>query len=189
MSADLAVQPVLDGQVVETLDREAAVALTERMVATSTDLLDLVRQARDGRVWLAMGRASMGEWWQQDVCAAGTLRVARQHLAPLIHALAAEGASTREIAAATGVSQSTASRAVRVAESNDSPQPRKAPRRPWPTAFNDVHHKVDKTLISLENLVKDDRASRHADESVRYRVARLAERVAALQAALDGGAQ
>jgi len=170
------------------MSKAEAEALTGRIVASAADLTQLLVQAATGRVWEPMGYPDLGSWAETEVWSHGAVRPRGDALRWAIEGLAGVGLSTRQIAAATGASQSTVSRSLR-AESTDSPAARRR-QRPWRDRWFRTHSTARQKVAALERLVADRDALRrlHDGQADQYRqeAADLAHRLAAVVEALGG---
>ena len=107
------------------LTEDAARRLTERIRLTVDSingqvekLVELVRQAYEGRAWAALG---YGSWHDYVAAEIPKVRLDRVERRELVAELADAGMSTRAIAPVVGAAQMTVVRDLAAAEPNDSP--------------------------------------------------------------------
>ncbi len=90
---------------------DEARALTEKITSALEVAWDLVERAYNQRVWVALGYTSWDSYCASEFGAA-RLRVPREEQSDVVASLRQAGLSTRGIAAATGMSKSSVSRAL-----------------------------------------------------------------------------
>ncbi len=90
---------------------DEARALTEKITSALEVAWDLVEKAYNQRVWVALGYTSWDSYCASEFGAA-RLRVPREEQSDVVASLRQAGLSTRGIAAVTGMSKSSVSRAL-----------------------------------------------------------------------------
>ena len=115
----MTIDPV-DGEV-EPLDRSEARQLTHDIKAAVGHAWDLIVRACTGQAWKALGHSCWDGYCATEF-SGQRLRLPREDQQAVVRSLHEAGLSTRAIASATGVSQSTVSRDLREGESDDSPE-------------------------------------------------------------------
>lgn len=122
----MTIEPVIDAEIVEPLDPEAAERLNERirlLVGSIhnplTKLYELVAEAKEGNLHAALGFPSWTAYLA-DVFSVG-VRLSRKQRKEMVGYLSGEGMSQRAIGAVVGVDQKTVSHDLR-REENSSPE-------------------------------------------------------------------
>lgn len=194
--------------------QEQARALTDRIKIAVEGTWQLIREAYTTRTWAVLGYDT---WDAYCTAEFGNARLAlpREERQEVVASLRESGLSTRAIASATGLSQSTVTRATESNESvaavigvngktytvtrepevvdaelADEParyEPPKAKRRPLPEAFTDAGRDLGRAAERLARLTEDDRFAKNRD-TTRHQVPELLgalERTTSLIHALD----
>jgi hypothetical protein len=136
MSAPAGIDPeVLTGELVTAMSEDDARQITERIASNLGILWQDVKQAYEGRVWLALGYGSWDEYCTTEF---GNTRIQlpREDRQEVVQSLREAGLSIRAIASATGSSRGTVGRDLEAGVPNGTPDdgPREPDVAPWPPA-------------------------------------------------------
>lgn len=174
------------------LSADQARTLTDRIKIAVEGTWQMIQEAYTSRAWAALGYDTWDSYVDAEFRTA-RLALPREEREETIQSLRSVGMSTRAIASATGLSQSTVARATEsfdsVAEvkgvngktyaaSRPEPEPntwtpaeppvQPAPkRRPLPEAFTDASRDLTRATERLERLTADDRFTRNQDATRR----------------------
>lgn len=102
------------------LSEEEARSITAQIRDSIQVACQLIAKAYQGRVWLALGYETWDSYLHAEF-GAGPLQVPREDRTAMVTSLRDAGMSTRAIAAAAGVDQSTVVRDLRAGDANASP--------------------------------------------------------------------
>ncbi|AXN45605.1 hypothetical protein MM1218R_03671 [Mycobacterium marinum] len=167
--------PTVEGEIV--LGTDEAKELTRQIRQTTANLWELVVKAYDGRAWVALEYSSWDSYCSTEFKNA-KLRLPREDREAVVMSLRDNGLSTRAIASVTGISPSTAARALRGAGvSNDAPvkgsdgkvydlserRQAKQPESRRPNLKVDTGP-LNRATKSLKSLRKDDRLERNKEK-------------------------
>ena len=169
---------------------EEARALTDRIKIAVEGTWQLIREAYTSRTWAVLGYDTWDAYCNAEF---GNARLAlpREERQEVVASLRESGLSTRAIASATGLSQSTVARTTesldsvavvtgvngktyavtRETEAIDAelvdeparPEPPKQKRRPLPEAFTDAGRDLTRAAERLARLTEDDRFARNRE--------------------------
>lgn len=95
--------------------------ITDRIKASMGDIMSDIAKAHIGRVWIALGYATWGDYLKGEFDHA-PLFLPRDERKAVTSLLRAQGMSTRAIAAAEGVDQKTVVNDLSAGEENSSPE-------------------------------------------------------------------
>lgn len=168
--------------------------LTDRIKVAVEGTWLLIQEAYTSRAWSALGYGSWDEYCTREF-GTSRLRLPREERQEVVASLRESGLSTRAIASATGLSQSTVARKTAPGESNDSPEiqgtdgktyvparPTPAPSKPRtdiPRTINNALIQIDSARRALEHLTRAQIAHQ-SEEARRSWTANLSESVEAL---------
>jgi phage N-6-adenine-methyltransferase len=105
---------------VTTCTREEALTITDRIKVGVDGVWDLIKEAYEIRAWAALDYSSWDDYCASEF-GATRLRLPREERQEVVASLRESGLSTRAIAAATGVGQTTVRRVLGSGEPNGSP--------------------------------------------------------------------
>lgn len=136
------------------LSVDAARQITEELRQHVTVSADLIVEAYQGRVWIAMGYATWDAYTVGEF-AGSLLRLPREERNEAIQSLRSQGLSLRAIASATGVSHTEAKRTLDSGVTNvpPAPMPAAAPTVPQSTPTPEPDEEVVDAEIVDEEIV------------------------------------
>lgn len=179
---------------IDLLSAADARSLTDRIKVAVDGTWLLIQEAYTSRAWAALGYGSWDEYCTREFGTA-RLRLPREERQEVVASMRENGLSTRAIASATGLSQSTVIRETQSGESNDSPEirgtdgkiyqpsrPTPAPSKPRtdiPRTINSALVQIDTARRALEALTRGQLAHQ-SEEARRAWTANLSESIEAL---------
>jgi len=98
------------GTALDTIEKDQARDLTDRIKAALTAAWDLIVEAHETRSWVVLGYPSWDDYCAQEFDAVHRLRLPRDERTETVLLMRDAGMSTRAIASATGLSKSTVAR-------------------------------------------------------------------------------
>lgn len=115
----------MSGELAPQLTSDEARSLTDRIKTAVEDIWQLIREAYTARAWAALGYESWDAYCSAEF-GTSRLRLPREERTDVVGSLREAGLSTRAIASATGLGQTT----VRKHLSPSAPEPKGSPERP-----------------------------------------------------------